>query len=126
LQVVRGANREEEIAASSNSISARPAIVRSCSTNNSGLPVGYRAVANILTSTSRIKMTLGLPSDATDMDLIAFWRRYHERQQTFRRHGATGLVLENTMRGADVDLLKIPAPNGTNTTAAITSAPAAW
>src|SRR5258706_13083470 len=63
LQIVRGANREDEIGG----------IVDVCQrqTNNKavlfddipGYPSGYGALANILTSTRPIPMTLGLPAD---------------------------------------------------------------
>ena len=76
-----------------------------------GYPSGYRVLANILTSTKRIKMTLGLPADATDMDLIAFWRKYMKDDKTIPPvQVPTGLVLENVYRGDDIDLTKIPAP----------------
>ena len=33
-----------------------------------GYPNGHRMLANLLTSTHRINMTLGLPADGTDID----------------------------------------------------------
>jgi len=111
LQVVRGANREEEIGGIVEFYQRQTGNRAVLFDDIPGYPSGYRVVANILTSTSRIKMTLGLPSDATDMDLIAFWRRYMKENKTIPPVTVpTGLVLENSMRGADVDLLKIPAP----------------
>src|SRR5262249_56780209 len=76
LQIVRGANREDEIGGIVDFYQR--------ATNNKavlfddipGYPSGYRAVANILTSTRRIRMTLGLPADASDMALIQWWRQY--------------------------------------------------
>src|SRR3954466_10925626 len=76
LQHVRGANREEEIGGIVDFYQRQ--------TNNKavlfddipGFPSGYRAVANILTSTKRVRMTLCLPADASDMELIQWWRSY--------------------------------------------------
>src|ERR1700704_2108517 len=111
LQLVRGANREEEIGGIVEFYQRQ--------TNNKavlfddipGYPSGYRAVANILTSTKRIKMTLGLPTDATNLDLIQYWRHYMKAVKTIPPVTVpTGLVLENVALGDDVNLLKIPAP----------------
>src|SRR5204862_3308936 len=82
LQIVRGANREDEIGGIVDFYQRN--------TNNKavlfddipGYPSGYRAVANILTSTRRIKMTLGLPEDASDMDLVHYWRKYMKENKT--------------------------------------------
>ena len=111
LQTVRGANREEEIGGIVDFYQRQ--------TNNKavlfddipGYPSGYRAVANILTSTRRIRMTLGLRPDASDMELIQWWRKYMKEVKTIPPVTVpTGLVLENVARGDDVNLLKIPAP----------------
>jgi 4-hydroxy-3-polyprenylbenzoate decarboxylase len=111
LQLVRGANREDEIGGIVDFYQRQ--------TNNKavlfddipGYPSGYRAVANILTSTRRIRMTLGLPADASDMELIQWWRKYMKEVKTIPPVTVpTGLVLQNVTRGDDVDLLKIPAP----------------
>src|SRR5437868_4385639 len=111
LQMIRGANREREIGGLVD--------IYQRQTNNKalmfddipGFPSGYRAVANILTSTRRIRMTLGLPADASDMELIQWWRQYMKAAKTIPPVTVpTGLVLENVTRGDDVNLLKIPAP----------------
>ena len=41
-----------------------------------GFPRGHRVVANILTSVRRINLTLGLPADTSEMDLVRYWRAY--------------------------------------------------
>src|SRR3974377_1153830 len=38
-----------------------------------GYPRGHRILANILTSVRRINLTLGLPADAGEMDLVRGW-----------------------------------------------------
>src|SRR3954466_7926906 len=111
LQHVRGANREDEIGGIVDFYQRQ--------TNNKavlfddipGYPSGYRALSNFLTSTRRIRMTLGLPADASDMELIQWWRKYMKEVKTIPPVTVpTGLVLENVARGDDVNLLKIPAP----------------
>ena len=111
LQVVRGANREEEIGGIVDFYQRQTDNKTVIFDDIPGYPSGYRAVANILTSTKRIKMTLGLPADATDMDLIQFWRKYMKESKTIPPvQVPTGLVLQNVYRGTDIDLTKIPAP----------------
>ena len=127
LQVVRGANRDEEIGGIVDFYQRKTGNKAVLFDDIPGFPSGYRAVANILTSTRRIKMTLGLPDDATNMDLVAYWRRYMKDNKTIPPvQVPTGLVMENVYRGADIDLTKIPAPKWHELTAAITSAPATW
>ena len=62
------------------------------------------------------------------MELVRFWRRYMKEGKTIPPVTVpTGLLLQNASRGADVNLLEDSrARSGTSTTAAITSAPAAW
>src|SRR5215471_9631132 len=106
LQIVRGANREDEIGGIVDFYQRQ--------TNNKavlfddipGFPSGYRAVANILTSTRRIRMTLGLPADASDMELIQWWRTYMKSAKMIAPVTVpTGLVMQNVTRGDDVNLL---------------------
>ena len=61
LQIVRGANREEEIGGIVDFYQRQTDNKAVLFDDIPGYPSGYRAVANILTSTRRIKMTLGLP-----------------------------------------------------------------
>ena len=61
LQLVRGANREEEIGGIVDFYQRKTGNKAVMFDDIPGYPSGYRAVANILTSTKRIKMTLGLP-----------------------------------------------------------------
>ena len=81
LQIVRGANREEEIGGIVDFYQRQTGNKAVLFDDIPGYPRGYRAVANILTSTKRIKMTLGLPADATDMELVAVLAQVHEGEQ---------------------------------------------
>jgi len=111
LQKVHGANREEEIGGIVD-IYQRQANNKAVLFDDiPGYPSGYRALSNFLTSTRRIRMTLGIPADASDMELIQWWRKYMKEVKTIPPVTVpTGLVLENVARGDDVNLLKIPAP----------------
>ena len=103
LQIVRGANREEEIGGIVDFYQRQTGNQAVLFDDIPGYPSGYRAVANILTSTRRIKMTLGLPDTATDMDLVNFWRRYMKEGKTIPPvQVPTGLLMENVSRGGDV------------------------
>jgi UbiD family decarboxylase len=111
LQMVRGANREEEIGGIVDFYQRQAGNKAVLFDDVPGYPSGYRVVANILTSNRRIKLTLGLPPDAPDMELVSYWRRYMKEGKTIPPVTVpTGLLLENTSRGDDVNLLKIPAP----------------
>ncbi len=111
VQLVRGADRDREIGGIVDFYQRKAGNRAVLFDDVPGFPSGYRVLANILTSTKRIKMTLGLPSDATDMDLIAHWRRYmKEAKMIPPLEVPTGLVMQNVYRGDDIDLTKIPAP----------------
>ncbi len=76
-----------------------------------GYPKGFRVLANILTSVPRINIALGLPPDASEMDLIRWWRDYMRDAPTFTPVEVNGgAVLENVHEGAEVDITAIPTP----------------
>src|SRR5690242_20719643 len=69
---VSGAEREEEIGGIVDiyqRTTGAPAVLFD---DVPGYPNGYRVIANILTSVRRINMTLGLPSDGNEMDLVRY------------------------------------------------------
>src|SRR5437899_736053 len=111
LQLIKGADREREIGGIVD-VYQRQAGNRAVLFDDvPGYPSGYRVVANILTSVKRIKLTLGLPPDASDMALVNYWRKYMKEGKTIPPVTVpTGLLLQNVSRGADVNLQKIPAP----------------
>src|SRR6516225_114704 len=76
LVTVTGAEREEEIGGIVDIYQrtmGAPAVMFEAIP---GFPAGYRVVANILTSVRRINLTLGLLADASEMDLVCYWRHY--------------------------------------------------
>lgn len=77
-----------------------------------GYPKGYRTLFGLLSSTSRIATTLGLPEDQTDrMSLVRNWRqKSRELGLIPPKFVTSGPVLTNSVTGDDVDLLKFPSP----------------
>jgi 4-hydroxy-3-polyprenylbenzoate decarboxylase len=76
-----------------------------------GYPKGYRVLANLLTSVPRINIAIGQPADASEMDLVNYWRKYmKDAPRIPPREVNGGPLLENTFSGKDIDLLKIPTP----------------
>ena len=76
-----------------------------------GFPKGARVLANILTSVPRINLAVGLPHDATEMDLVQWWRTYMREAPSFEPTEVNGgPLIENVLEGAAVDLTKIPTP----------------
>jgi 4-hydroxy-3-polyprenylbenzoate decarboxylase len=111
LQKVGGANREEEIGGIVD-IYQRQA-------NNKallfdyvpGYPRGYRVAANILTGVKRIALTMGMPANATEIDLVNYWRRYLTDAKSIPPLTVkSGPILEHVYSGAEVNLAKIPVP----------------
>ena len=76
-----------------------------------GFPKGYRVLSNLLTSVPRINLALGLPRDASEMDLIGWWRDYMKEAPMIEPTQVNGgPLLENVSQGAEVDITKIPTP----------------
>jgi UbiD family decarboxylase len=76
-----------------------------------GFPKGHRVIANLLTSVPRINLALGLKPEASEMDLIAWWREYMGDAPTHEpREVNGGPLLENVTEGDKVDITTIPTP----------------
>ncbi len=76
-----------------------------------GFPDGFRVLANILTSVPRVALALGLPADASEMDLVQWWRRYMREAPSFSpREVNGGALTENVLEGDAINLTKIPTP----------------
>ena len=128
LQTVKGAEREEEIGCIVDFYQRQTGNKAVLFDEIPGYPSGYRVVANILTSVRRIKLTLGLPPDASDMELDRLLAPLHEGGQDHpARYGADRAADgERQPRRRDRICSRSRRRNGTSTTADITSAPAAW
>ena len=75
-------------------------------------PKGYRTLFGMLDSTWRMAKTLGLPEEPNDrMGLLRNWRNKARNLKPIPpRVVSSGPVLENSLTGDDVDLLKFPVP----------------
>ncbi len=72
---------------------------------------GYRVLSNLLTSVPRINITLGLPADASEMELIRYWRDYMKGAPAIPPTVVNGgAVMENYWEGDAVDIDRIPTP----------------
>jgi UbiD family decarboxylase len=108
---VSGANREEEIGGIVDIHQRKiggPALLFD---KVPGYDPDYGVLANLFVSVKRIALTLGLPEDTSEIDLVRFWR------ETFRNpplippvEVETGSILDNVETGDDIDMLKIPVP----------------
>jgi UbiD family decarboxylase len=76
-----------------------------------GYPVGFRVLSNVLTSLSRIALTLDLPTDCTPRQLVEAWREKLARLQPIRRvEVENGPIHTNRQVHHEVDLARFPAP----------------
>ena len=111
LQKISGAERTEEIGGIVDIYQRqtnRPALLFD---DIPGYPRGYRVAANILTGVKRIALTFGMSPDATEMDLVNYWRNYLAEAKSIPPVTVkTGPLLENVMTGKDINLAKIPTP----------------
>src|SRR3954465_12026905 len=108
---VSGAERQEEIGGIVGIFQRTPKSPAVLFDDVPGYPAGYRVLANILTSVRRINLTLGLPIDGSEIELVQLWRRYmKDAKAILRRMVETGPLLDNVASGGDVDLLTIPTP----------------
>jgi UbiD family decarboxylase len=76
-----------------------------------GYPHGYRVLVNANAAPRRLALTLGLPADSTRHQLMAEFLRLTEADRRIPpRYQPDGPVLENVIKGGDIDLLSFPTP----------------
>src|SRR5438270_9398400 len=111
LQKVTGANREEEIGGIVD-IYQRQANNKALLFDEiPGFPRGYRVAANILTGVKRLALTMGMPAESTEIDLVNYWRRYLTEAKSIPPLAVkSGPILEHVYSGAEVNLGRIPVP----------------
>ena len=74
-------------------------------------PPGWRVVTNALASDERAALILNLPLGRARAELIQLWReRAKELRLVPAREVPDGPILENVLRGPDIDLYKFPVP----------------
>ena len=111
LQRVSGAEREEEIGGIVDIYQRRmgnPAVLFDAIP---GYPAGYRVLSNLLTSVPRINIALGKPPQASEMELIRYWRDHMKPSPSVDPVAVNGgPLLENVSEGERVDITAIPTP----------------
>jgi 4-hydroxy-3-polyprenylbenzoate decarboxylase len=74
-------------------------------------PQGYRVAANLVSSTGRLALTLGMDSGLSDIEFIQAWRRQVKKITPLAAETvSTGPLFENVRKGKDIDVLKFPVP----------------
>ena len=74
-------------------------------------PQGHRVAANLVSSTERLALTLGMDSGLSDMEFIQAWRRQVKKVAPIAAEPvSTGPLLENVRKGKDINVLKFPVP----------------
>ena len=74
LKVIKGAEPKEEIGAFVDIYQRKMGNPALLFDEVPGFPKGHRVIANILTSVPRINVALGLPAQASEMELIQWLR----------------------------------------------------
>jgi 4-hydroxy-3-polyprenylbenzoate decarboxylase len=111
LASIPGANWEEEIGALTE-IACRtkdgPAVLFD---RVPGYPQGFRVLANMMGSRKRLGLTFDLPLEMNEVEMVREWRRrFKELKSIPPRMVEGGPVMQNVLRGDQVDILKFPAP----------------
>src|SRR5262245_34273373 len=76
VRVVNGAHWDVELGTIVDQYQRRMGLPALLFDNIVDYPQGYRILANTLTSTRRIALTLGLPLESTEKALVQAWRRH--------------------------------------------------
>lgn len=74
-------------------------------------PRGYRVAANLVSSTERLALTLGMKAGLSDMDFIQAWRQQVKKILPVSAETvSTGPLFENVHKGKDINVLRFPVP----------------
>ncbi|MFM1813954.1 MAG: hypothetical protein RLZ98_649 [Pseudomonadota bacterium] len=111
ILTIKGADREDEIGGIVDVLMRKMGRPAALFEEVPGYDPEFRVLANLFTSVKRIALTLGLPADTSEVELVKHWRDYMRNLPTIPptevNHGA---LLENTFKGDDINLLSIPTP----------------
>ena len=111
LQKIDGANWKIEIGAITEVVAFSPTPRVLLFDNIVGYPAGFRVVTNLYSAWQLQAIALGLPDNVSSVDLVARWRaRSKEMKPATPRVVMDGPILQNVIRGNDVNLLKFPVP----------------
>ena len=111
LKHVNGADTDKDIGQATDVLhhtAGSPAVLFD---NIPGYDPGYRVLVNAFNTHSRIAFSVGVPHDVPLKAQQAAWReRLNEFQPLKYVEVTDGPVMENIMRGDDVNMLRFPAP----------------
>jgi 4-hydroxy-3-polyprenylbenzoate decarboxylase len=112
LRRVEGANVEWEIGAATDLYmrrTNRPALLFD---NIPGFRPGWRVVSNALTATRRIALSMGMPAETSERDLVLKWRDLAANWPVLPPEVCqNGPVFQNVWEGSQIDLTAFPAPH---------------
>jgi len=76
-----------------------------------GYPPNFRVASNLISNPVRSGLTVGMPADASPINLVARWRELLKGVKPIPpRVVSTGPILENVETGADIDMTVFPTP----------------
>ncbi len=111
LRHVAGADPDSEIGGITEVAAGMPECPALLFDRIKGLPPGFRVFTNATTNPQRAALALGIDPTLRPLDALKAWMG---KRQTLKSHAPViakdAPVLENTVRGGDVDLAKLPAP----------------
>ncbi|MFH1002701.1 MAG: UbiD family decarboxylase [Chloroflexota bacterium] len=112
VEVIEGASRDLEIGVLSELKALTPDSPLLLFDKIKGFPPGYRVAVNLFSTPKKIALAFGLPLELKGIDMVRAMRdRWHDGVPLIPPvEVASGPVKENVLTGADVDLLKFPAP----------------
>jgi 4-hydroxy-3-polyprenylbenzoate decarboxylase len=111
LQEINGAEREAEIGGIVDLYMRKMGNRAVLFDDIPGYPHGHRILANILTSVRRINLTVGMPLDASAIELVSYWRKYMKEARSFAPVKVkSGPLMENVSSGKNVNIEAIPTP----------------
>lgn len=111
LRRIDGADPQLEIGGITEVAAGLPECPALLFDNIKGFAPGFRVFSNAVTNPQRAALALGLDPSLRPLDALKAWM---EKRQTLAPHkpvmAATAPFMQNSLRGDDVDLAKLPAP----------------
>jgi len=90
LKIIKGAEPKEEIGGFVDIYQRQMGNPALLFDDVPGFAKGHRVIANILTSISRINVALGIPPQASEMELIQWWRNYMKHAPSHQPRAVNG------------------------------------
>jgi 4-hydroxy-3-polyprenylbenzoate decarboxylase len=111
LKRIEGAHWDLEIGTLSELCIEQPNHPALLFDNIPGYPQGYRVLTNSLSTIPRTAIALGLSAETSGLEVLRHWRTKMGSFQPLAPHeGQEGPILENIVRGADINMWGFPSP----------------